>query len=102
MPSLRKNNSGSYFLTWSNVERHPRQKSESLKTKKLAEARKRAGSLEQLYNNGYHDSWKTSWFKNDRIKSFVYSGNIDLQQLAGQSFIPNINTKRAIEEYIAH
>jgi integrase len=101
MPSKpRKNQSGAYFTTWSDSTRSPKQKVESLKTKKLGEARKRLNALDQLHRSGYHNPWEKSWFRNDQIKGFVESGVIDLQQLAKKKDVVQKVTAYAIQEYI--
>ena len=100
MPSKpRKTQTGTYYITWSNSLKAQKQKVETLRTKKLSEARKRASALDQLERNGYHDPWQQSWFRNPNIKAFVESGTIDFEQLSKQKEI-KILTMVAIDQFI--
>jgi integrase len=100
MPSKpRKTQTGTYYITWSNSEKNQKQKVETLRTKKLSEARKRASALDQLERNGYHDPWQQSWFQNQNIKAFVESGTIDFDQLSKHKEI-KVLSMVAIDEFI--
>ena len=100
MPSKpRKTQTGTFYITWSNSEKNQKQKVETLRTKKLSEARKRASALDQLERNGYHDPWQQSWFRNQNIKAFVESGTIDFEQLSKHKEI-KVLSMVAIDEFI--
>jgi integrase len=69
MPSLIKRSTGLYHIYWYNANQHPKQISESLKTRSKTEADRRMSRLVTEYYEGNHNPWKEKWYeKNERKK----------------------------------
>lgn len=99
---LYKTPAGSYYTLWNDSSQDKPQKSEGLKTKDKQEARKRLSILNMLYESGYHKPFKKVWHKNNRIKHYVYSGDLNKIDIARGDIKSGVLLGEAVEEYITY
>lgn len=91
-------------IIWSDAKLHPDRPKvkESLRTKKIDEAWRRKGRLEDLRDKGKHDPWRQKWYENETIKPFVTGSLLegDIRTIRKNTTCISIET--AAQQYIDH